>query len=111
MPWVMLVAFLGQDLIMFSKVAAVARDLGCELVRGRRDGADLVFVDLNLGADSVAEVESAAAGGAQVVGFCGHEAKDVRQAAMAAGATICVTNGMLVETARRLIAKLMEKVK
>jgi AmiR/NasT family two-component response regulator len=106
----MRVAFLGQDLIMFSKVAAVARDLGCELV-GDQTGADLVFVDLNSGAGGIAEVKAAAQSGAEVVGFCGHEAKEVRQAAMAAGATLCVTNGTLTQAARRLIAERMESVR
>jgi hypothetical protein len=106
----MRIAFLGQDLLMFSKVSAVARDLGCELVRGRIDGSELVFVDLNPGSGSVAQVEAAAASGAAVVGFCGHEEKDIRQAAMAAGASICVTNGAVVQTAQRLIAELLQRV-
>jgi hypothetical protein len=106
----MRIAFLGSDLIMFSKVAKVARELRCELVRGQTEGADLVFIDLNKGPDAVAQIPAAALSGAQVVGFCGHEAKDVRQAAMIAGATLCVTNGTLAESARRLIIERTEKV-
>jgi len=94
---------------MFSKVAGVARGLGCEVVSDQA-GADLIFVDLNSGADAIAQVKAAATSGAEVVGFCGHEAKDVRQAAMEAGATLCVTNGTLTQTARRLITENTERV-
>src|SRR4051812_13021152 len=76
MPSRMKVALWGNDLILGSKVQAVARDSGAEftICRGADiPGADVVFVDLNsgeAGITTIGQVRSAQPE-TTIVGFCG----------------------------------------
>jgi CheY-like chemotaxis protein len=128
------VSLLGNDLILASKVQAVARDSGSQFhlykdldalrasletplgapgdsttgppSQSQFGALDLMFVDLNFGDDGISSIAELHARHPQlaIVAFCGHEEKARRQQAMAAGATFCVTNGAVAQTARRLIA-------
>lgn len=102
------VALLSDDLMFRSQLDAAVRSTGGELVAVRTEDipdADALFVDLNsdpphrLG--TIARVREAHPE-TTIVAFCHHEAKDVREAAMHAGASSCVTNGALQSAALRL---------
>lgn len=102
------VALVSDDLMFRSKLDAAVRSTGGELVAARVEElpqADALFVDLN--SDSphrlglIARVREAQPDAA-IIAFCHHEAKDVREAAMHAGASSCITNGALQSAALRL---------
>jgi DNA-binding NarL/FixJ family response regulator len=105
------VALVSDDLMFRSQLDAAVRRTGGELVTARTEDipeADALFVDLN--SDSphrlglIARVREAHPQ-ATIVAFCHHESKDVREAAMAVGASTCITNGALQSAALRLAGK------
>jgi CheY-like chemotaxis protein len=103
-------ALLGSDLLMASRLRAVAAGLGLAVVQAQGVGAlpdaRWVFVDLNQRVDERIE----AIGHIRlrrpapvVVGFCDHDEQQVRRRAMEAGASQVVANRHLQEAAVRLI--------
>ena len=99
----------SDDLLFHSRLAAAVAGAGGTLRLHRGDDppadGDRVFVDLNQNSghrlgliarlrEQRPEVE--------IVGFCGHDARDLRVAAMAAGASQVITNGALQAAALRL---------
>jgi DNA-binding NarL/FixJ family response regulator len=102
------VALVSDDLMFRSQLDAAVRRTGGELLMAGVDelpSADALFVDLN--SDSphrlglIARLREARPD-ATIVAFCHHEAREVREAAMHAGASSCVTNGALQSAALRL---------
>ena len=104
------VVLVSGDLLLGSRLRA-ALDHGSELVVARDHqvpAADTVFIDLNQ------EVEERLAmiadlrrrGVTRVIGFCQHDAREVRIRAMAQGADEVVTNGSLPQAAQRLTGAL-----
>ncbi|MHB8719004.1 MAG: response regulator [Candidatus Dormibacteria bacterium] len=93
----------GSDLLLASRLRAALG--GLRLVAGGAEvaAADLVFVDLNQHVEERLLVIRAlrARGTARIVGFCSHEARATRIAAMEAGADEVVTNGWLPAAAAR----------
>ncbi len=102
------VAFLGDDLLLRSRVVAALDDIECVVVRvdeAPTATVDALFVDLNHAV--AARVAAVAAWRAQlrdvtIVGFCSHGESEVRRQAMAAGADRVVTNGGVAAETRRL---------
>ena len=102
------VAMVSDDLMFASQLQAAMHRAGgtFALVVGEAvPRADAVFVDLNTDADRRIEViarlrEQRPA--QEIVGFCHHEARDLRRRALRAGATRIVNNGALQLVALRL---------
>jgi DNA-binding NarL/FixJ family response regulator len=103
-------ALLGSDLLMASRLGAALSSRGVALFRGADaaapPSAPVVFVDLNSRIDERIDAISRIRGRdarALVVGFCDHDAAEVRRRAMAAGASQVVANRHLAEAALRLL--------
>lgn len=106
------IAVSSADLLMQSKVFAAAGHLGVPIVPLDQASAEtVVAVDLNgsVGAfgleRQIALISQLHADHPQalLLGFCSHEARSVRVAAMAAGADQVVTNGALTDAIMRLV--------
>jgi DNA-binding NarL/FixJ family response regulator len=101
------VVLVSGDLLLASRLRAALRDTA--MVRLATGGdvpqAENVFVDLNADVDARIELIAAlrARGNVRIIGFCPHDARDVRIRAMERGADQVVTNGALQEAALRLI--------
>jgi len=103
------VALVSDDLMFRSQLEAAVRGGGGELVLAQVGTpvpqAQAVFVDLN--ADSghrlglIAQLREERPG-LTIVAFCHHGEKELREGAMHAGASQCVTNGALQSVALRL---------
>ncbi len=107
-------ALLSSDLLMGSRVAAAAGRFSGRMVPfGERLDDTVVVVDLNpiRGKDSADEMLDmirkirSREPEAVVIGFCGHDEKMLRIAAMEAGADQVVTNGGLADAVARLLSQ------
>jgi DNA-binding NarL/FixJ family response regulator len=108
------VALIGNDLLLSSKVEAAVRATGAGFAVGRLpfnpDGklpkSDVVFIDLNFEESGIAAIAAVrrTQPDTKIVAFCGHEERERRKRAMAAGASLCVTNGAIVPAVRKLLA-------
>ena len=105
------VALVSDDLMFRSQLEAAVRRTGGALLAARVEDvpeADALFVDLNRDSPHrlglIARVRESQPE-ATIVAFCHHEASDVREAAMRAGASSCITNGALQSAALRLAGK------
>jgi hypothetical protein len=101
------VALVSGDLLLASRLRAALKgtaDLAVVRV-GEVPPAEVVFVDLNDDADTrIGLIASMRRGGnRRIVGFCQHDARDVRIRAMNSGADQVVTNGALQQAALRLV--------
>jgi len=108
MPGPRRVALLSDDLMFQSQLATAVAGWGGTLLGARVDEvpeADAVFVDLNrdpgfrLGAIARLREERPTT---QIVAFCHHGEKELREQAMRCGASSCITNGALQAAALRL---------
>jgi DNA-binding NarL/FixJ family response regulator len=101
------VALVSGDLLLASRLRAALKGSASVSVVGVGDvpPAEVVFIDLNEDADTRIElIASLRRGGdRRIVGFCQHDARDVRVRAMDSGADQVVTNGALQQAARRLL--------
>ena len=102
------VALVSGDLLLGSRLrAALAGTAELRMTAGDEVGAaELVFVDLNSAvASRIALIEQlrAAQPAVRIVGFCQHDARDVRIVAMERGADEVVTNGSLAAAALRSV--------
>jgi hypothetical protein len=101
------VALVSGDLLLASRLRAALKGTASVAVVAAGDvpPAEVVFVDLNQDADSrIALIASLRLrGDRRIVGFCQHDARDVRVRAMESGAHQVVTNGALQEAALRLV--------
>lgn len=102
------VDLVSTDLLFASRLrAALAGHATVRLVNGSRVlAADTVFMDLNDDADTrIAMIPGLRAQrpGIRIVGFCGHDQRDLRVRAMEHGADQVVTNGALQQAALRLL--------
>lgn len=101
-------ALVSDDLLFASQLnaALAAHGGGAGLVSGRDlPDAEVIFVDLNQRPEERIEVIArlrARDAQARIVGFCHHQADEVRRQAMAAGADQVVNNGALQAVALRL---------
>ena len=109
MPPARTVALLCDDLMFRSQLGAAVRGVGGELLEVRVGdtvpASDAVFVDLNQ--DSPHRLGFIATLREQrpevnIVAFCHHGEKELREMAMRVGASSCVTNGALQAVALRL---------
>ena len=102
------IALVSDDLMFASQLQAAMRRTGgsCALVVGEQvPDALVVFVDLNTRTDErIALISSLREQRPEIeiVGFCHHAARQLRRAALAAGATRMVNNGALQTVALRL---------
>ena len=101
------VALVSGDLLLASRLRAALRDTAAVAVVSGPGvpRADTVFVDLNDDVEARIEVisELRARGEVRIIGFCQHDARDLRIRAMEVGADQVVTNGALQEAALRLV--------
>ncbi len=103
------VVLVSTDLLFASRLrTALAGQATVRLVNGAGlPAADTVFMDLNDDADArIAMIPGLRAQrpGMRIVGFCGHDQRDLRVRAMEQGADQVVTNGALQQAALRLLA-------
>jgi DNA-binding NarL/FixJ family response regulator len=104
------IVLISADLMFATRLEAVLRPSGVALrtrpTRWPYESTGAVVVDLNDDAENrlalIADVRARDAA-VPIVGFCEHQEKQRRTAAMAAGATQVVTNGSLQAVALRLI--------
>ena len=96
----------GSDLLLASRLRAALGGLVTVADTAEIPSAGVVFVDLNQRIDERLAVIRGlrGRGGSRVIGFCNHESKATRIAAMEAGADEVVTNGTLPDTALRVTA-------
>jgi DNA-binding response OmpR family regulator len=102
------VALVSGDLLFASRLrAALAGSADVRLMGGGAVPSEAtVFVDLNEDVEArIALIRSLRNGGEAVliIGFCGHDERELRVRAMEEGADQVVTNGALQEAAARLI--------
>jgi DNA-binding NarL/FixJ family response regulator len=101
------VALVSGDLLLASRLRAALKGTASVAVVAMGDvpPAEVVFVDLNDDADTRIELIASLRRGGQrrIVGFCQHDARDVRVRAMDSGADQVVTNGALQQAALRLV--------
>jgi DNA-binding NarL/FixJ family response regulator len=101
------VLLISDDLLFRSQLEVAIRRGGGTLLAGSdaQAEADTVFIDLNsdsghrLGAIALLREERSRV---RIIAFCHHAEKQLREAAMRAGADSCVTNGALQTAALRL---------
>jgi DNA-binding NarL/FixJ family response regulator len=95
------------DLLLASRLRAALKGIASVAVVAGDDvgGAEVVFIDLNEYADDRIELIASLRqrGGSRIVGFCQHDAREVRVRAMDRGADQVVTNGALQQAALRLV--------
>jgi hypothetical protein len=111
MPEISRVALLSDDLMFQSQLGAAVRSWGGTLLTARGGDlpeADAVFVDLNREPeprlDAIVALRRERPG-TPIVAFCHHGEKLLRERAMGAGASSCVTNGAIQATALRLAGR------
>lgn len=103
------IALLSDDLLFRSQLEAALRRHGGSVVVARVEEpvpeAEALFVDLNRDAPRRLDAIAAARRelpGLRIVAFCHHAEDALRQAAMRAGASQCITNSGLQAAALRL---------
>jgi DNA-binding NarL/FixJ family response regulator len=101
------VALVSGDLLLASRLRAALKGTAEVAIVGVGEvpPAEVVFVDLNDDADARIELIATLrrGGDRRIVGFCQHDARDVRIRAMESGADQVVTNGALQQAALRLV--------
>jgi DNA-binding response OmpR family regulator len=102
------VALVSGDLLFASRLRAALAGSAAVRITGSGDipSAATVFVDLNDDVETrIALIRSLRDGrdAVRIIGFCGHDERDLRVRAMEQGADQVVTNGALAEAALRLI--------
>ena len=102
------IALVSDDLMFASQLTTTMRRAGgsaAVVVGDAVPAVDTVFVDLNAAIEERLELISRLRSerpALDIVGFCGHEERDVRRRALASGATRVINNGTLQIVALRL---------
>jgi len=108
MPQGRSIALVSDDLMFASQLQAAMRRAGgrCALVVGDAvPDEPVVFVDLNTRMEERLELIASLREkrpAVEIVGFCHHQARELRRRALALGATRIVNNGALQAVALRL---------
>ena len=109
------IGLVGTDLMLRSRVVAALGGIPLQRVGAVADvpvdgtvDAPCVFVDLNShpeqGLNTISDLR-AAFPAAELIGFCSHQDREMRQQAMAAGADRVITNGTLQAEVLRWVTR------
>ena len=109
------IGLVGTDLMLRSRVVAALGTIPLQRVSGvadvptgQVDEGACVLVDLNTSPEQgIATISNlrAAHPTVELIGFCSHQDRELRQQAMAAGANRVITNGTLQAEVRRWVTR------